>query len=202
MKNLILVFILILMISCQESDKKKLAIENSRGIREKVGLQVLDQDWKLDSSFNFIPVSPEFLIVDKKIKEKEKPDVYYIADFYSDKMRNRKKEIYYKSDKRKLEIVVEEDTYLDWKNQNGKVLLIFNYHYIDADKSFRVDSFPSDELIRRNQAELRRIDKKAKETNMWVCGTVTNEILTKDHPKKHTFLKEEEFQRKLTALKK
>jgi hypothetical protein len=202
MKNLILVVTLFLVLSCQESDKKKLAMENARESREKVGLQILDQSWKLDSSFNFIPLSSEFLIVDRKIKETEKPDVFYIADFYSNKESDLRKEIYYINDKGKLDIIEEEDTYLDRNNKSGSVLLIFNYRYKEAVKSFRIDSFPSDELISRNKAEFRRILKEAKESNMEVCGEAADEILKKDYPKRHSFINEEEFKRKLTALKK
>ncbi|GAA4311031.1 hypothetical protein [Nibribacter koreensis] len=131
----------------------------------------------------------------KKLTDGENLTNFYIADYYSDMDESFIKTIFYKSQDGEIEVVKEVDTYIGVSNKTVKPSLNFSYDFKEGKKSFRIDSLPSNYLIRENQLKLSMLIKKANASSMWVCGTAANEILEKGFPKKYTFIKEQDFKK-------
>ncbi|WP_219337372.1 hypothetical protein [Pontibacter populi] len=181
-------------------DEKAKAIAESENIRYKVGLQSIGNDWKLDSTFKFLSIHPNFIIVDRKLQNTADQAIFYIADYLSNKNGDERKVVYLRNENGNARVVKEEDSFVTEYNNTGKVILNFTYNYDLKEKSFCVDSLPSIELVELNQAEFERMIKGAKEIDAEICGTAADEILTKGFPKKHTFIQEDEFKMRLKIL--
>jgi hypothetical protein len=203
MRTLCIVLLLLLNISCQEKDKKKEASIMQNPVRKDVGLQSIGNNLNLDSSFRFLPYSSnDPQTIRKKLASRDNLPVFYIADYYSDKANNFTKTIFYKSQEGKVEVVKEVDTYIGLSNKRAKPFLNFFYDFRNGDKSFRIDSFPSDYLVKRNSAKVDSMFKEAQTLNMELCGTAANQILKRGFPKRFTHIAEQDFKQLLKEFTK
>lgn len=172
------------------------ALIANEAIRAEVGLMPVDDNFTLDSTANLLPNGIKFIFIENDLNKIEISSAKYKLDYYSNKSKNLTKTLYFKSHNGKVEILREEDKYISGSNHLGKSYLFYSYNFRDKGKSFRIDSLPSDELIRKNKAVLVTALREAERDNMEICGTSQADILKQGFPKKHTFIKEEEFKKK------
>ena len=140
MKNLLVVMVIYFSISCREKGNKEEAISIKDGIRKEIGLLPIDNKLTLDSSFRFLPLHPDFLVVDQKLAENDNTSEYHVVDYYTGRLKNLNKVVFYKSYNGKLEVVKEEDKYTGESNKSAHPFLIFSYSFKEKEKSFLIDS--------------------------------------------------------------
>ncbi|QHL87836.1 hypothetical protein GU926_10505 [Nibribacter ruber] len=172
-------------------------------VRKDVGLLPIGNNLNLDSSFSYLPYSSnDPQTIKKKLANRDNLLVFYIADYYSENANNFTKTIFYKSQEGEVEVVKEVDTYIGLSNKRARPFLNFSYDFRNGDKSFRIDSLPSDYLVKRNSAKVDSMFKVAQTLNMELCGTSANQILKRGFPKRFTHIPEEEFKKLLKEFSK
>ena len=201
MKNTCIAILFLTFISCQPTDMTEEALIANEAIREEVGLVPVGDNFTLDSTINLLPNDIKFIFIENDLNNIEISSSKYKIEYYSNKSKNLTKTLYFKSDNGEVEILREEDRFIGESNQIGKSFLFYSYNFRDKEKSFRIDSLPSDELIRKNEAALVTALKEAERVNGEICGTSQSDILEQGFPKKHTFIKEEEFNKKQVEFK-
>ena len=203
-----LIIISILFFSCQNNERESL-INEFNAQREKNGLSSFDKNLKLDSTlyvktdenyWNLI----NYIATYKKLRLDKNDTISNFGkiDFYSNSNQKLFKIVYYNKNKDGVKLVSEQDRFYRKLNDTIEIYLNHNYNYHKNQTIYSIDSLPTKLFIEKNQKKLNAMFDYAKRSNLELCGTSANEILSKGFPKRNTIINYSKFIAVKTELNK